>query len=98
MTLEVVARYVGYVLAIVGGLGYLTKILKTMNKIADGQKCVMRDRMTSIYYKHADEENPSLRQYERENLDKLYAGYTSLNGNSFIGDIYEVMRHWRVVN
>ena len=98
MTLEVVARYIGYLVAICGGIGYFTKVLKTMTKIADGQKCLMRSQITSTYYKHVDEEEPTLRQYERENLDKLFASYSSLNGNSFVGDIYEVMRKWRVVN
>ena len=29
-------------------------------------------------------------------LDALYAAYKVLHGNSFIDDLYEVMRHWRV--
>ena len=98
MTIEVIARYIGYLVAICGGIGYFAKVLKTMTKIADGQRCLMRSQITSTYYKHVDEEEPTLRQFERENLDKLFTSYSSLNGNSFVGDIYDVMRHWRVVN
>ena len=55
-----------------------------------------RDRITATYYKHSDDEEPTLRQYERESLDKLYASYETLGGNSFVQDLYEQMRHWKV--
>ena len=72
------------------------RVLKKLNDITGGVRSMERDRITSIYYKHSDEEDPTLRQYERESLDKLYASYVTLGGNSFVHDIYSQMRNWRV--
>ena len=49
------------------------------------------------YYAHADESDPALREYERKDLDDLYAGYHTLGGNHFVDDLYEKMRAWKVV-
>ena len=98
MALEIIARYIGYLVVIGGALGFVIKVLGTLDKIADGTKCLMRSQLLSTYYKHEKEDEPTLRQFERENIDSLYDGYTSLKGNSFVIDIYDKMRKWRVVN
>ena len=64
--------------------------------VREGQRCLLRNEITAIYYRHNGEETPTLREYERLNLDDLYAGYKALDGNSYIEDIYHAMRDWRV--
>lgn len=87
----------GYVGAFATLLGYIHTAGRKINAIAEGQRCLLRGEITEIYYKHADDPAPTLREYERQNLDKAYAGYVALNGNSYIKDIYQLMRAWRVV-
>ena len=70
---------------------------KKIKDIADAQKCQLRSDILAIYYRHCDEEEPTMREYERKNLDALYAAYEVLHGNTFVKDIYEdQMRHWKV--
>ena len=85
-----------YVVTLGGALVYLNKIWKTVKNIAESSRCTLRSQVVEIYYRHNNEEDPELRQYERENLDKLYDGYKSLSGNSFVDDIYTEMRSWKV--
>ena len=103
--LATAALIVGYLVTICGGIGLAVKILGKLkvltvklHAISEGQQCQLRNDITSIYYRHNGEESPTLREYERKNLDELYAGYKALNGNSFIGDIYSAMREWRVIS
>jgi hypothetical protein len=66
-----------------------------MHKIEEGQKCLLRGDMLRTYYKHCDE--GEIRQYEKENFTCLYNAYKALGGNSFIDDIYEEVREWKVL-
>lgn len=84
-------------LGVIGGaILFGWRVLKKLNDITGGLRSMERDRITACYYKHSDEDDPALRQYERESLDKLYASYVTLGGNSFVHDLYEKMRHWKV--
>ena len=65
-------------------------------RIYNANRCLLRDKIVNIYYHHKD--NGKIRQYQRENLDLLYAGYKELGGNSFVDDIYDVMKDWEVVS
>ena len=95
--LKTIAAIVGYLATIGGVFAFLWKLWKKIKDVADAQKCQLRSDILSIYYKHCDEEEPTLREYERKNLDALYAAYDVLHGNSFIADIYnDKMRHWHV--
>ena len=86
-------------LTIIGGaIIFFVKAWGAIKDVIEGQKCLLRSEITSLYYRHCDEEEPTLREYERKNLDAAYAAYSKLHGNTFVGDIYEVMRHWRVVS
>lgn len=69
---------------------------KDIKLIGIAQLDLMRNEIIKIYYKRQDVQK--LYQYERESLDKLYEGYHSGGGNSFIEDIYTEMRHWKVVS
>ena len=85
-------------IAVIGGaVVFGWRVLKKLNDITGGVRSMERDRITTTYYKHSDEEEPTLRQYERESLDKLYASYITLGGNSFVQDLYGQMRHWKVI-
>jgi len=94
--LKTVATIIGYLGTIGGVLVFLWKLWGKIKDIADGQKCLLRTDIMSIYYRHCDEEEPTLREYERKQLDALVEAYTVLRGNTFVADIYEQMRHWHV--
>ena len=86
-------------IAVIGSaIMFAWKVLKKLNNITGGLRSMERDRITATYYKHSDDEEPTLRQYERESLDKLYASYITLGGNSFVQDLYKQMRNWKVIN
>lgn len=99
--LENIAMYAGYVSAILTALALIAKPIRErlfgISAVREGQTCLLRTEILGIYYKHEGEDEPTLRQYERENLDALYAAYKAQHGNTFVKDIYEIMRHWRVI-
>lgn len=72
----------------------ILKIKEREDKTDEGIKCLLRSQMLSIYYHNF--ENKTIRQHERENFDMLYKAYESLGGNSFIHDIYEEIRDWKI--
>ena len=92
-----VATYIKDALVIVAFLGSVFAILRKLKVIVNANKCQLRSNITAIYYRHCDEENPTLREYERKNLDEMYDGYHTLRGNTFVNDLYEKMRRWNVV-
>jgi hypothetical protein len=96
-TIKTAASIVGYLGTVGGVFLFLWKQWKKIKDIADAQKCQLRSDILAIYYRHCDEEEPTMREYERKNLDALYAAYEVLHGNTFVKDIYEdQMRHWKV--
>ena len=94
--LELWAALVGYVATFGGVAAYLRKLWKKLRAIADGQQCQLRSDITDIYYRHCEEARPTLREYERNNLDELYVGYKALGGNHYVDDLYATMRDWHV--
>lgn len=68
---------------------------KDIKNVSVAQLDLMRNEITKVYYKRQNVKE--LYQYERESLDKLYEGYHAGGGNSFIEDIYNEMRHWKVI-
>ena len=97
MMLAETADIIKDVVVIVTFLGSVIAILRKLKIIVNASKCQLRSDITNIYYKHCDEEEPTLREYERKNLDELYDGYHTLKGNHFVDDLYEKMRTWKVV-
>lgn len=65
-----------------------------VRKVANGQRCQLRNEMLRIYYRHKDDEK--IRQYEYENFVYLYEAYKALKGNSFIDKIYNEVKTWEV--
>lgn len=97
MNIETIAQWVGWLTTIGSFLAFLWKVWHKIEDVAEGQKCLLRSEITTIYYRHCDEAEPTLREYERKNLDAAFAAYEALHGNTFISDIYNnEMRHWRV--
>lgn len=65
-------------------------------KIEEGQRCMLRAEMLSIYYKGKDHED-RIRQYEFENFVLMYGAYKALGGNSFIDKINKEVQEMEVV-
>lgn len=58
-------------------------------------KCLLRDRITSIYFKHYRE--CEIREYEFENVAQLYKQYKKLGGNSFVDKVWREIQEWKVI-
>ena len=92
-----IATFIKDILVVVSFACSVIAILRKLRVIVNANKCQLRSQITAIYYKHVDEETPTLREYERKTLDETYDGYHTLHGNSFVDDLYEKMRQWKVV-
>lgn len=75
-------------------VGFAVPVAVWVHRIVEGQKCQLRTAMLHTYYHCKD--NEEIRQYERENFDKLYHAYKKLGGNSFVDDIYREIRTYDV--
>lgn len=64
-------------------------------KASDGERCLLRSEILRIYYKNL--EHRTIRQYEMENYIRLYEAYKALGGNSFVDEIDEEIRSWKVI-
>jgi len=95
--LSLAATLIGYFGTLGGVLAVLHRLWKSVKAEKEGVQCLLRSRIREIYYHHADEPAPAIREYERQDLDDLYAGYKALGGNHFVDDLYEKMRAWKVV-
>lgn len=77
-------------------IGVIVPIIAWIKKIANGQKCQLRNEMLQIYYHNKD--TGIIRQYEYENFVYLYEAYKALKGNSFIDKIYKEVQTWNIVS
>ena len=77
-------------------LGVITPVIVMVRKVANGQRCQLRNEMLRIYYHNRERER--IRQYEYENFVMLYEAYKALKGNSFIDKIYKEIQDWEVVS
>lgn len=76
-------------------IGAITPIFLSVRKVSNGQRCLLRSDMLSIYYHNR--EKKTIRQYEYENFVMLYEAYKALKGNSFMDKIYSEVREWEVI-
>ena len=76
-------------------LGVVVWAISNFKLITEGLKCLLRNEMLQIYYRHKDD--GKIRQYEYENFVFLYNAYKALKGNSFIDKIYNEVKTWEVV-
>ena len=75
--------------------GVVVPVVIWVRKIANGQKCQLRNDMLQIYYKN--KECKTIHQYEYESFVLLYEAYKALKGNSFIDKIYKEVQTWEIV-
>ena len=76
-------------------VGIIVSYLVTIDKVVNGQRCLLRSEMLRIYYHNRD--RGEIRQYEYENFVYLYEDYKKLKGNSFIDKIYKEVQKWKVL-
>lgn len=77
-------------------IGVIVPVIVCVKKVANGQKCLLRSDMLSIYYHNR--EKGTIRQYEYENFVFLYEAYKALKGNSFIDKIYKEVQSWEIIS
>lgn len=65
-------------------------------KIENGQRCMLRAEMLSIYYEGKDN-GGKIRQYENENFVLMYEAYKALGGNSFIDKVSGEVQKMEVI-
>lgn len=84
------------IIALVSLFTLIFGYIKNLGKIKDGMRALLRSEIEKCYYEHF--EAKELKEYERKNLDSLYAAYhEGLKGNTFAQDLYEEMREWHIV-
>lgn len=87
---------VSLILALISLFTIIFGYIKNMKKLKEGMKAMLRSEIEHCYYKNLPEKK--LKEYERKNLDSLYAAYhDGLNGNTFAQDLYDEMREWQIV-
>ena len=86
---------VSLILALISLFTLIFGYIKNLNKLKEGMKAMLRSEIEHCYYKNLHQK--TLKEYERKNLDSLYAAYhDGLNGNTFAQDLYEEMRDWQI--
>ena len=95
-----VAKVAGAITSIATLVVLLCKPLREwlfgLRDIHEGQRCLLRNEMTKIYFRHR--ETRTIRQYEYENFDFLYKAYKRLKGNSFVDHIRKEIEEWEVIS
>ena len=66
-----------------------------VEKIREGQRCLLRSEIVRIYYRHKDDKK--LREYEFRNMAQCYIAYKALGGNSFIDHLNAEMQEWEII-
>lgn len=77
-------------------IGVIIGVVAFVKKIANGVKCLLRSKMLDIYYRNL--EAKTIRQYEKENFVMLLAAYRAMKGNSFIDDVSDEVKTWKVIS
>ena len=73
----------------------LNQIKKDLAQSKETDLAILRNTITHIYYKYLKDK--AMPAYEKENLVSLYSQYSSLDGNSYIHQLYEEMLKWEVI-
>ena len=88
-------NWIPLAIEVIGLITALVPVLLSVSKVCNGQKCLLRSDMLTIYY--PNREKRVIRQYEYENFLLLYEAYKALKGNSFIDKIRKEVDEWEVV-
>ena len=103
MSLEVITmilQILGFITSFAAAAAIIIKPIREKlfdtRRTQEGQRCMLRAEMLSIYYRGQDA-GGKLRQYDYENFVLLYAAYKALDGNSFIDTINEKVKNMEVI-
>ncbi len=103
MSLEVISMILQFLSLITSFAAAAAIIIKPIReklfdtkRTQEGQRCMLRAEMLSIYYRGQDA-GGKLRQYDYQNFVLLYAAYKALDGNSFIDTINEKVKNMEVI-
>lgn len=58
-------------------------------------RCSLRNIITQFYYSHYS--ICEIHQYEYENIERVYAAYKRMGGNSFVDKLWEEIQEWSVI-
>ena len=90
MNVQLVITYCSLILNVAAVGALLIKPIREklfgIKEIREGNKCLLRSNMLTIYY-HSKENECKIRQYEFENFALLYAAYKAEGGNTFVDKI-----------
>ena len=91
MTISTIATFITEISVL---LGVVVGVVAFCKKIAEGVKCLLRNKMLEIYNRHKDIK--TIGRYDFENFEMLYRAYKALKGNSFIDEIYKIFKTWKI--
>ena len=94
MSVQTIAAIAGCITAVAAAVAVICRIVRWSRNITEGIRCLLRSDMLHTYYKRVN--TGEIRQYEAEEFKASYAGYKSLGGNSFIDDVAEKVKTWRI--
>lgn len=89
-----ILQIAGIITGVAAALVVVWKVRKWAANIVEGLRSLLRNQMMTTYYRHKDD--GALRQYEMENFKKTYEAYKALNGNSFIDQIEDQVKDWKI--
>lgn len=74
----------------------MREIKETVEKLKDSEQCNLRTNILRAYYKYLP--TGEIPAYAFETLSKDYHSYKSLDGDTFVDDIWPIMsQEWKVV-
>lgn len=98
--LATIAEYAGFLTTIAAAIALLVKPVRNklfgLDDIREGQKCLLRSTMLSLYYE-AKDDGGKIRQYKFENFTLMYAAYKALGGNSFMGKVNREIQEMEII-
>ena len=62
MNINAIALIISDIAVIGGAIIFFYKVWQKIQRVADGHMCMLRSEITAIYYRHIDEEEPTLRE------------------------------------
>lgn len=72
----------------------LGELNKLMEKLHQGQRDILRQKIMAMYQKHKTDR--LLSYDEKDDIEALYRDYKAINGNSYIDRVYNRMETWNV--
>lgn len=102
-----ILEWAGWIVALGTAITFLYKLYKlfkgkvdalecTFNAQTEALKCLLRNSITSTYYKHI--EDKTIREYEFEAMLQEAETYFALGGNSYVKKLHDDMCGWKVIS